>query len=70
MEVTCNNRCVHAICMTAFQSAHGQVESWHWQEIMKLEIENIADSPSFVFLWCVHELVHARMHVCWHVCVA
>eukprot|EP00200_Dunaliella_tertiolecta_P017592 CAMPEP_0202411586 /NCGR_PEP_ID=MMETSP1128-20130828/22327_1 /ASSEMBLY_ACC=CAM_ASM_000463 /TAXON_ID=3047 /ORGANISM="Dunaliella tertiolecta, Strain CCMP1320" /LENGTH=547 /DNA_ID=CAMNT_0049017321 /DNA_START=280 /DNA_END=1923 /DNA_ORIENTATION=- len=34
------------------QSAQGQVESWHWQEIMNLEIENIADSPSFVFLWC------------------
>jgi hypothetical protein len=27
------------------------VVSWTWQEIMALEIENIADKPSFVFLW-------------------
>eukprot|EP00798_Chlamydomonas_sp_ICE-L_P014419 gene14419-20424_t len=27
-------------------------ETWSWQEIMALEIEKIADTPSFVFLWC------------------
>lgn len=27
-------------------------ESWTWQQIMALEIENITDTPSFVFLWC------------------
>lgn len=27
------------------------VSSWAWQDIMKLEIEAIADVPSFVFLW-------------------
>ena len=26
-------------------------EVWAWKEIMALEIENIADTPSFVFLW-------------------
>ena len=26
-------------------------EAWAWKEIMALEIENIADNPSFVFLW-------------------
>ena len=26
-------------------------EVWAWKEIMALEIENIADNPSFVFLW-------------------
>ncbi|GAX80720.1 hypothetical protein CEUSTIGMA_g8155.t1 [Chlamydomonas eustigma] len=27
-------------------------EYWAWKEIMALEIENIADTPSFIFLWC------------------
>jgi mRNA (2'-O-methyladenosine-N6-)-methyltransferase len=26
-------------------------EYWAWKEIMALEIENIADTPSFIFLW-------------------
>jgi hypothetical protein len=26
-------------------------EAWAWKEIMALEIENIADNPSFIFLW-------------------
>eukprot|EP00959_Pyramimonas_sp_CCMP1952_P307952 6445336-Pyramimonas_sp.AAC.1 len=28
-------------------------ESWPWQDIMNLKIEDIADTPSFVFLWWV-----------------
>ncbi len=24
---------------------------WTWQQIQALEVENIADTPSFVFLW-------------------
>lgn len=27
------------------------IQTWGWQEIMKLEIEAIVDNPSFVFLW-------------------
>lgn len=31
----------------------GQVpESWTWEEIQSLKLEDIADTPSFVFLWC------------------
>ena len=29
----------------------GQGESWSWQKIKNLNIENIMDTPSFVFLW-------------------
>lgn len=25
---------------------------WKWQEIKELRIEDVMDSPSFVFLWC------------------
>ena len=25
---------------------------WPWQDIMRLEIEAIVDTPSFLFLWC------------------
>ncbi|CAL8465627.1 g5163 [Coccomyxa elongata] len=28
------------------------IGTWLWQDIMKLEIENIVDTPSFLFLWC------------------
>ena len=27
-------------------------DSWTWEEIQALRIEDIADTPSFVFLWC------------------
>jgi len=27
------------------------IATWTWQEIMKLEIEAITDTPSFLFLW-------------------
>eukprot|EP00878_Enallax_costatus_P021350 GHUV01022599.1.p1 GENE.GHUV01022599.1~~GHUV01022599.1.p1 ORF type:complete len:485 (+),score=113.06 GHUV01022599.1:720-2174(+) len=27
-------------------------ESWTWEEIRNLNIEDVADTPSFVFLWC------------------
>lgn len=29
-----------------------ETEVWTWQQIRDLEIERIADTPSFVFLWC------------------
>lgn len=27
------------------------IPTWPWQDIVKLEIEAIVDTPSFVFLW-------------------
>jgi N6-adenosine-specific RNA methylase IME4 len=30
-------------------------EAWTWQEIKSLDIGSIADTPSFVFLWCGSE---------------
>jgi hypothetical protein len=31
--------------------------SWTWQEIMGLELENVMDTPSYVFLWCAFRTV-------------
>ena len=35
-------------------SAHGgaAVPSWSWEEIAALRVEEVADSPCFLFLWC------------------
>jgi len=27
-------------------------ESWSWEEVRALRVEDVADTPSFVFLWC------------------
>ena len=32
------------------------VATWAWQDIMRLEIEAVVDTPSFIFLWCVPPL--------------
>jgi mRNA (2'-O-methyladenosine-N6-)-methyltransferase len=29
-----------------------EVAVWPWQDIMRLEIEAVVDTPSFLFLWC------------------
>ena len=29
-----------------------QMDTWAWAEIQGLELENVMDTPSFVFLWC------------------
>ena len=39
-------------------------EVWTWQEIRELEIEAIADNPSFIFLWCVCVCVGGSECVC------
>ncbi len=33
------------------------IATWTWQEIMKLEVEAITDTPSFLFLWWVLQLL-------------
>ena len=32
------------------------VATWAWQDIMRLEIEAVVDTPSFIFLWCIPPL--------------
>lgn len=29
-----------------------QMDTWAWAEIQALELENVMDTPSFIFLWC------------------
>ncbi|KAK9828073.1 hypothetical protein WJX81_008698 [Elliptochloris bilobata] len=29
-----------------------QMDTWGWAEIQALELENVMDTPSFIFLWC------------------
>ena len=46
----------------ALGGAGGDAEPWSWEEIRALRIEDIADTPSFVFLWCgsAEGLTHGR----------
>ena len=32
-----------------------QVESWDWEQVMMLNVADLADTPSFVFIWCGNE---------------
>lgn len=42
----------HACIPACAQAGRGAPqEAWPWQDIMALEIENISDTPSFIFLW-------------------
>ncbi len=44
--------CGHVhVCVPPTQPGLRDREVWTWQEIQALEIENIADTPSFLFLW-------------------
>lgn len=29
-----------------------EMDTWGWAEIQALELENVMDTPSFIFLWC------------------
>jgi len=37
--------------------APGLDDAWLWQDIQALDIAAVADTPSFVFLWCARRLV-------------
>ena len=36
--------------------APGLDDAWPWQDIQALDIAAVADTPSFVFLWCERRL--------------
>lgn len=58
-------------CFSTAQGCPSDDEVWDWQEIRNLPIEEIADTPCFVFLWCGSRRSAATLMTAWvHITVA
>lgn len=40
------------MCLTPLQAGSNNLESWAWKDIVDLDVEAIAETHSFLFLWC------------------